>query len=117
MPRTAGTATVMIKRVLFICGKGRQRSPAAEQIFASKQDWETDSAGLSADADILVSSEQVDRATHIAVMEKRQLERLKKAFPKLVLGKKIICLDVADDFEFMQPELVDLLTSRIGRVV
>ncbi len=106
----------MTKRVLFICGKGRQRSPTAEQIFASTPDWETDSAGLSADADLIVSSEQIEWATHIVVMEKRQLARLKKAFPKLVSGKKIICLDVPDDFEVMQPELIDLLQSRIGRV-
>lgn len=105
-----------MKRVLFICGKGRQRSPTAEQVFASMPAWETDSAGLSADADIIVSSEQIDWATHIVVMEKRQLARLKKAFPKLVSGKKIICLDVPDDFELMQPELIDLLQSRIGRV-
>lgn len=121
MPRTAGIRmatgiTAMIKRVLFICGKGRQRSPTAEQIFVSMPEWETDSAGLSADADIVVSSEQIDWATHIAVMEKRQIARLKKTFPKLVSGKKIICLDVPDDFEFMQPELIDLLQSRIGRV-
>jgi predicted protein tyrosine phosphatase len=111
-----GIITAMIKRVLFICGKGRQRSPTAEQIFSQREGWETDSAGLSADADIVVSSEQIDWATYIVVMEKRQLARLKKAFPKLVSGKKIICLDVPDNFEFMQPELIDLLQSRIARV-
>lgn len=105
-----------MKRVLFICGKGRQRSPTAEQVFASMPEWETDSAGLSADADILVSSEQIEWATHVAVMEKQQIARLKKAFPKLVSGKKIICLDVPDEFELMQPELINLLQSRIGRV-
>ena len=105
-----------MRRVLFICGKGRQRSPTAEHIFANRDGWETDCAGLSADADILVSSEQIEWATHIAVMEMRQVGRLKKAFPKLVAGKKIISLDVPDDFEFMQAELVELLQNRIGRV-
>ena len=68
-----------MKRVLFICGKGRQRSPTAEQIFSNRDGWETDSAGLSSDADILVSFEQIDWATHIVVMEKRQLARLRDA--------------------------------------
>ncbi len=106
-----------MKRVLFICGKGRQRSPTAEQVFAELPDWETDSAGLGADADIPVSIEQIEWATHIAVMEKRQLARLRKSFPKLVSGRKLVSLDIPDDFKFMQPQLIDLLKQRIGRVV
>jgi predicted protein tyrosine phosphatase len=105
-----------MKRVLFICGKGRQRSPTAEQVFAGVSDWETDSAGLSADADSPLSPEQIEWATHIAVMEKRQLARLRKAFPKLVSGRKLVSLDIQDDFAFMQPELIELLRQRIGRV-
>jgi predicted protein tyrosine phosphatase len=106
-----------MKRVLFLCGKGRQRSPTAEQVFADHPGWETDSAGLSADADQFVSAEQIEWATHIAVMENRQLARLRKAFPKLVSGRKVISLDVPDDYEYMQPELVELLKQRVGRIV
>ena len=76
-----------MRRVLFICGKGRCRSPTAEQIFSSLKNWETDSAGLGADADAVVSDEQIEWATDIAVMEKRQMARLRRMFPKLVLGK------------------------------
>ena len=34
-----------MKRALFICSRNRLRSPTAEQVFASWQDVETDSAG------------------------------------------------------------------------
>jgi predicted protein tyrosine phosphatase len=105
-----------MKRVLFVCGKGRQRSPTAEQIFAAVPEWETDSAGVSADADVPVSAEQIEWATHIAVMEKRQLPRLRRAFPKLIAGRKVISLDIPDDFDFVQPELIELLKQRIGRI-
>jgi predicted protein tyrosine phosphatase len=105
-----------MRRVLFICGKGRHRSPTAEQIFSSHEDWETDSAGLGADAEIVVSAEQIEWATDIAVMEKRQMARLRRLFPRLVSGKRLVCLDVPDDFAFMQDELVILLRARIGRV-
>ena len=105
-----------MRRVLFICGKGRHRSPTAEQIFSTLYDWETDSAGLGADADVVVSAEQVEWATDIAVMEKRQMGRLRRMFPKLVSGRRLVCLDVPDDFEFMQEELVELLGTRIGRL-
>ena len=105
-----------MRRVLFTCGKGRHRSPTAEQIFSSRNDWETDSAGLGADADVVVAAEQIEWATDIAVMEKRQMGRLRRMFPKLVSGKRIVSLDVPDDFVFMQDELVALLRARIGRV-
>jgi len=103
-----------MKNVLFICGKAKQRSPTAEQIFADQ--FHTDSAGLSNDADVPLSTEQIEWATHLVVMEKSQIARLRKKFGKHVSGKKIVCLDVADRYEFMQPELVELLQSRISRV-
>jgi predicted protein tyrosine phosphatase len=106
-----------VKRILFICGKGRQRSPTAEHVFADLEGWETDSGGLSADADVPLSAEQVEWATHIAVMEKRQLARLRRSFPKLVSGRKLVLLDIPDNYVFMQPELIELLRQRIGRVV
>ena len=105
-----------MRRVLFICGRGRHRSPTAAQVFSSNQGWETDSAGLGADSDDVVSAEQIAWATDIAVMEKRQLARLRQMFPKLVSGKRLVCLDVTDDFAFMQNELVALLRARIGRL-
>lgn len=106
-----------MKRVLFLCGKGRQRSPTAEQVFASLPGWETDCAGLGADADIPVSAEQLDWATHIAVMEKHQLARLRRTQGKRVSGRRLICLDIPDDYAFMQPELIALLKQRIARIV
>jgi predicted protein tyrosine phosphatase len=105
-----------MRRVLFICGKGRHRSPTADQIFSLMQGWGTDCAGLGADADVVVCAEQIEWATDIAVMEKRQMARLRRMFPKLVSGKRLVCLDVPDDFSFMQDELVALLRSRIGRL-
>ncbi len=106
-----------MKRILFICGKARQRSPTAEQIFASNPDWETDSAGLSADADVVVCAEHIEWATHIAVMEKRQLARLRRVFPKLISGRKLVSLHIEDTYHFMQPELIALLRQRIARIV
>lgn len=103
-----------MKNVLFICGKAKQRSPTAAQIFADQ--FETDAAGLSDDADVPLCREQVEWATHLVVMEKSQIARLRRKFSKLVSGKRIICLDIADKYEFMQPELIELLENRMTRV-
>jgi predicted protein tyrosine phosphatase len=64
----------------------------------------------------LVSAEQIEWATNIAVMEKRQIGRLRRMFPKLVSGRRLVCLNVPVEFVFMQDELVMLLRARIGRL-
>jgi predicted protein tyrosine phosphatase len=105
-----------MKRVLFICGKARQRSPTADEIFRSEPNIETDFAGLSDDADVVLSIDQIEWATDIALMEKRQIARLKTKYAKYLKGKRLVCLDIPDDYAFMQAELVDLLQSRKGRL-
>jgi len=102
--------------VLFICGKARKRSPTAAALAADQLGFETDFAGLSNDADERLGAEQIEWAEIIAVMEKRQLSRLKQQFGSDLKGKRILCLDVPDNYEFMQPELISLLTQKLRRV-
>ena len=106
-----------MKRMLFICGKARQRSPTADEVFRVENNIETDFAGLSDDADVVLSVDQIEWATDIAVMEKRQITRLKTKFAKHLKGKRIVSLDVPDNYTFKQPELVVLLQSRRGRIL
>ena len=108
-------ASSTYKRALFICSQNRLRSPTAEQIFASWPDVETDSAGLGGDANVPLSPEQIAWATIIFVMEKRHRNRLGERFRQYLNGKRVICLDIPDDYEFMQPELITLLTAKAGK--
>ena len=100
-------------RVLFICGRGRSRSPTAAQIALQWEGVRTDCAGLSRDADDLLSSEQLAWADMIFVMDRRQRARLSAQFGQFLGGKRIICLDVQDCYSFMEPELVELLTAKL----
>jgi predicted protein tyrosine phosphatase len=102
-------------RALFICSKNRLRSPTAEQVFATWPNVETDSAGLSADADVALSPEQVRWADIVFVMEKAHRARLSAKFRACLNGKKVICLDIPDDYAFMQPELIALLEQKAGK--
>ena len=104
-----------MKRALFICTQNRLRSPTAEQVFASWPDVDTDSAGLGNDANVPLSSEQIEWATIIFVMEKAHRTRLSTRFKKHLNGKRVICLDIPDDYEYMQPELVPLLPAKVGK--
>lgn len=103
-----------MKNALFICSRNRLRSPTAEQVFSTWPNVETDSAGLAADADIPLSPEQLDWADIIFVMEKSHRKKLSMQFRKHLHGKRVICLDIPDDFDFMDPTLVDLLEKRVA---
>lgn len=103
--------------VLFICGKARKRSPTAAAIAAAEFGLSTDFAGLSTDADERLTAEHLAWADVIVVMEKRQLVRLKRQAGGSLKARKLVCLDTPDNFEFMQPELVDLLKRRLPRLI
>ena len=104
-----------MKRALFICTQNRLRSPTAEQVFASWPDVESDSAGLGNDAEVPLSTEQLDWANIIFVMEKTHRSRLGQKFRAHLHGKRVICLDIPDNYEYMQPELVKLLEVKAGK--
>lgn len=103
-----------MKRALFICSQNRLRSPTAEQVFARWPGVETDSAGISADAEVLLSVEQLQWANIIFVMEKVHRNKLSKKHAPALKGKRIICLDIPDDYDYMQPELIQLLERKAG---
>jgi predicted protein tyrosine phosphatase len=101
--------------VLFVCSANRLRSPTAEQVFSTWPGVETDSAGISSGASVLLSSEQVDWADVIFVMEKTHRNKLTRQFRSHLKGKRVICLDIPDDYEFMDPVLVRMLEKRVSR--
>lgn len=101
-------------RVLFICSRNRLRSPTAEQVFSTVPGVETDSAGLAPDADCPLSADQVEWAELIFVMEKRHRTQLAQRFKGQLSGKKVVCLDIPDNYQFMQAELVVLLEKRVS---
>jgi len=103
--------------VLFICGKARMRSPTAADIVARWPGFQTDFAGLSRDADEIVSSEQIGWADVIAVMEPRQKKRLTTLFGKRLGDKKVYVLGIADRYGYGDPDLIDRLTPLLGRLL
>jgi predicted protein tyrosine phosphatase len=99
---------------LFVCGRNRLRSPTAAQVFAEWSGVETDSAGLNPDAEVALSSEHLDWADIVFVMERKQAAKLRAQFAKQLKAKRLVCLDIPDRFSFMQPELVALLIAKAG---
>ena len=104
-----------MKRVLFVCGKNRLRSPTAEQVFATWPGIEVGSAGVSADADEPLTGELVAEADIIFEMEKAHRAKLTRRFKAQLKSARVICLDIPDDYAFMDPELVRILEARVPK--
>lgn len=102
-----------MKRVLFICSQNRLRSPTAEQVFSTRPGIECSSAGLNADAENPVTPELLEWAEIIFVMEKAHRNRLSKKFKRHLGNKRIICLDIPDEYDYMDPTLVRLLKAKV----
>ena len=103
-----------MKRVLFICSQNRLRSPTAEQVFSGRPGFEVASAGLNNDAETTVSPELLEWADVIFVMEQMHRNKLSKKFEAHLKSKRIICLDIPDQFDYMDPALVRLLETKVG---
>ena len=105
----------MTQRVLFICGQNRLRSPTAEQIFAADPRVETASAGLNNDADNPVTPELLAWADIIFVMERAHRLKLSSRFRASMKGKRVISLDIPDNYAFMDPALIRVLEAKVPR--
>ena len=104
-----------LKHILFVCSRNRRRSPTAEKVFSNWPGIEASSAGLSPDADEQVSSELVEGADMIFVMEKVHAQRLRKRFRRELKDARVVCLDIRDNYEYMDSALVGLLQSRVSQ--
>ena len=103
----------MARNVLFICSQNRLRSPTAEQVFADWPGIETLSAGLNQGADNPVTPELLDWADLIFVMERAHRAKLSAKFKPHLGKKRVICLEIPDEYEFMDPDLVRLLKAKV----
>lgn len=102
-----------MQHLLFICSRNRLRSPTAEAVLADWPAVATDSAGLAPDAERRLSAEQLQWADLIFVMEKVHRSRLTRGHARHLTGKRVICLDIPDNYSYMQAELVALLQKKV----
>jgi predicted protein tyrosine phosphatase len=101
--------------VLFICSQNRLRSPTAERHFADWPGVKTASAGISNDAYVPVSLELLQWAELIVVMEPIHRNKLMARFGSKLADKRVVCLDIPDIFQYMEPALIKLLDERVAR--
>lgn len=72
------------------------------------------SAGTEDKARVKVTSGHIGWADLIFAMEKKHVRRLQERFRDSLEGKKIICLNIPDDYQFMNSELIEVLISAVS---
>ncbi len=97
-------------KVLFVCNQGLHRSKTAELLF--KDEFETRSAALF-NEERMVKAKDIEWADLVVVMDDAQRKELSVRFPKLYLKKRILSLDIPDVYSFNQPQLKQLLKSKL----
>ncbi|MEG4877749.1 methyltransferase domain-containing protein [Tychonema sp. LEGE 06208] len=86
----------------------------AQKICENVSGLSVRSAGTEKGARIRVTEGLLGWADLIFVMEKKHGDRLASKFPASLKGKKVICLQIADNYEYMEPQLVEILQAKLG---
>jgi predicted protein tyrosine phosphatase len=100
-------------KLLFICTENTMRSRTAELVYAENGQYQTRSAGISKSAKVRVTPELLHWSDMIFVMEEEQKEFLTRKFKAEIGFREIIVLDISDYYYIMEPELVDLIKTRV----
>ncbi|MGH1334645.1 MAG: low molecular weight protein tyrosine phosphatase family protein [Aureispira sp.] len=100
-------------RILFICSQNKWRSRTAEHIFKNKAGWNVRSAGTDRAARVRLNANHVNWAEVIFVMEDKHKNRLKQHFRPQLKEQEIIVLDIPDDYQYLDPELIEMLEKSV----
>jgi predicted protein tyrosine phosphatase len=102
------------QKLLFVCSQNKLRSLTAETMFNKNPNFAVKSAGTEHNARQKITAGMIGWADMIFVMERKHRDRLKQKFNEEIRGKQVITLNIPDDFEYMQPELIEILEARLG---
>ena len=103
--------------ILFVCSMNKWRSPTGEAIFRKHAGVNTRSVGTSRKARRQVKLTDIQWADMIYVMEEKHQLRLRADFRDDMKYKTIHVLDIPDDYQFMDPELVDLIYDAVAPMI
>lgn len=103
--------------LLFICSRNQWRSPTAEHVWRRRPGIAVRSAGTSASARRVVSAQDIAWADIVFAMEQKHKSRLSAEFGRLLEHKRVVVLDIPDDYKAMDPELIELLREAVAPIL
>ena len=105
------------KKLLFVCSQNKFRSLTAEKLLTDSPHYQVRSVGTQSGARIVVTEGHLGWADIIFCMEKSHVNRLRRKFPEALRGKRVVCLHIPDDYDFMHPDLVDEFRAKLAPYV
>lgn len=92
------------------------RSATAHKVYEGDSRFEVKSAGTDHSANTVLTEEILTWADRIVVMEKYHRSHIRKHFPDIYNNKRIVCLYIPDEYDYMQPELIEILKVKVEDV-
>lgn len=71
------------------------------------------SAGTETNARVKVTAGMLGWADIIFCMEKKHVRRIKDKYADRIQCKKVVCLNISDDFLYMDAQLIGILESAV----
>jgi len=102
--------------ILVVCGRNKKRSRTAETIFKNDNRFSIRSAGLSPKSNRKISEKDLNWADLIFVMETEHRAKIWGLYRHMKIPP-IEILNIPDDYEFMDIELIEMLTDSINNTL
>jgi len=102
--------------ILVVCGKNKRRSRTAEHIFKNDSRFKIRSVGLSPKSERKISEKDITWADLVFVMERSHQHNVFDLYNYLRLPK-IEVLDIPDEYEYLDEELILILTGRMNDIL
>lgn len=99
--------------VLVVCGRNKRRSRTAEYLFKNDMRFDIRSVGLSPKSERQLRVKDLEWADLVLVMDNQQKKRIVDQFRKTELPE-IQTLHIDDVYEYLEPELIEILTEKIN---
>ncbi len=99
-------------KLLFVCNQNENRSKIAEKIFKNR--FKNKPAGLYNAKPI--TKKEISCADTLIVIEKAQRNEIAKRFPNQCMLKRILSLDIPNVHHYNQPELIEVLKSKVNNL-
>ena len=103
-----------LMNLLFVCSKNQWRSPTAERIYQDHPNLNVRSAGISQSARKLINSIDINWSDIIFVMENKHKSYITDHFRDQLNNKRLIVLDIPDEYQYMDDELIKWLTESVN---
>lgn len=102
---------------LLVCSRNKWRSPTAEKVWHKVPGISVRSAGTSRKAQRRLTVSDIRWADMIFVMEDKHKSRIKADFRDETRFKKLYVLDIPDDYQYMDPELMEIVKEKTEALI